>query len=384
GEMLAGRGFWPGLCSDFKFDSRFASFVLAAKGSYQNELNVTYPFSLLAPASDEGGAVHIIPGYWFLYNMYAIVRNKYKFKSRDKRFVKVQHIETDPLAPDSIQEVEGAITRLIELTSRYLKMNDDEQKKMTESNPKPELLLQYKKKAQEAKSEDELFQTAKDYLHQNKESKFMVTDDRCQKKFGAVIYKTAQGYTEYRRIVKYFAASSLIAWADENKCKDLNPELLSKVLQIPLYAEWSNVGGQVIPNAKIQELFEKIKDRTIDSWEQVHAYYDECQNEYVSFKARYAVHLLEFLYSRPIQEFDAEVYRDIMEDVLYVSDRMLSSSFSSREKDYTNFFRSITFRNKEEMEAVLGTINDSVFLKDLKAATTEFDDRLRQVFAGLM
>ena len=63
GEMLAGRGFWPGLCSDFKFDSRFASFVLAAKGSYQNELNVTYPFSLLAPASDEGGAVHIIPGY---------------------------------------------------------------------------------------------------------------------------------------------------------------------------------------------------------------------------------------------------------------------------------------------------------------------------------
>ncbi|MBP5753434.1 MAG: DUF4954 family protein, partial [Treponema sp.] len=156
------------------------------------------------------------------------------------------------------------------------------------------------------------------------------------------------------------------------------------VLQIPLYTAWSNVGGQVIPNAKIQELFAKIKDRTIDSWEQVHAYYDECQNEYVSFKARYAVHLLEFLYSRPIQEFDAEVYRDIMEDVLYVSDRMLSSSFSSREKDYTDFFRSITFRNKEEMEAVLGTINDSVFLKDLKAATTEFDDRLRQVFAGLM
>ena len=47
GEMIAGRGFWPGLCSDFKYDSRFASFVLVAKGSYQYELNVTYPFSLV-------------------------------------------------------------------------------------------------------------------------------------------------------------------------------------------------------------------------------------------------------------------------------------------------------------------------------------------------
>ena len=384
GEMLAGRGFWPGLCSDFKFDSRFASFVLAAKGSYQNELNITYPFSLLAPASDESCAVHVIPGYWFLYNMYAIVRNKYKFKARDKRFIKVQHIETDPLAPDTIQEVEASITRLIELTSRYLKMNDDLQQKMTESNPNPEILSAFKKKALEAKSQEELFQTAKDYLHQNKEAKFMVSDDRCQKKYGAIIYKTAQGYTEYRRIVKYFAASSLILWADENKFKVLDSSILSHVLEIPLYTSWSNAGGQVIPNAKIQELFDRIKDRSIDSWEQVHAFYDECQKEYVAFKARYAVYLLEFLYSRPIQEFDCEVYRDIMEDVLYVSDRMLSSSFSSREKDYTDFFRSITFRNKEEMEAVLGTINDSVFLKDLKTATEDFDHRLKEVFAGLM
>ena len=79
GEMIAGRGFWPGLCSDFKYDSRFASFVLVSKGSYQNELNITYPFSLIA-TSNEDKAVHIIPAYWFLYNMFAIVRNKFKFK----------------------------------------------------------------------------------------------------------------------------------------------------------------------------------------------------------------------------------------------------------------------------------------------------------------
>ena len=112
GEKVAGRGFWPGLCSDFKYDSRFASFVLVSKGSYQNELNITYPFSLVATGGEDG-AVHIIPAYWFIYNMFAIVRNKYKFSARDKRVVKVQHIETDPLAPDTMQEVEAAIRRLI-------------------------------------------------------------------------------------------------------------------------------------------------------------------------------------------------------------------------------------------------------------------------------
>ena len=45
GEIIAGRGFWPGLCSDFKHNSKFASFSLVSKGSYQQELNILYPFS---------------------------------------------------------------------------------------------------------------------------------------------------------------------------------------------------------------------------------------------------------------------------------------------------------------------------------------------------
>ena len=77
GEMYAGRGFWPGLCSDFKHNSKFASFVLVSKGSYQNELNVTYPFSLVS-ACTKDNTIHILPAYWFLYNMFAIARNSFR------------------------------------------------------------------------------------------------------------------------------------------------------------------------------------------------------------------------------------------------------------------------------------------------------------------
>ena len=66
GEIIAGRGFWPGLSSSFKHNSRFASFVLIAKGSYQYELDIEYPFALVAQGESPDSPVHIIPAWWFL------------------------------------------------------------------------------------------------------------------------------------------------------------------------------------------------------------------------------------------------------------------------------------------------------------------------------
>lgn len=382
GEMVAGRGFWPGLCSDFKYDSYFASFVLVSKGSYQNELNITYPFSLVATGGD-GKAIYIIPAYWFIYNMFAIVRNKFKFSARDKRVVKVQHIETNPLAPDSIQEVEVAIKRIIELTERYLKLPAESLEEMTIENPRPEYLFEMRQKVISAKSDEEARQVAKDYLHQNPDAKYLLLDDRCQRKYGAIIEKPAQAYREYRRIMKYFAVESLMQWGLERGIEQLDVGDIRKIKELPLYDKWMNVGGQVIPSSKVFELFSLIKIGRIKNWAEVHAFYDECQSSYTDYKARYALYLLEQLYSRECESFDREVYADITNDVAYVSMNMLESSITSREKDYTDFFRSITFRNKRERDTVLGSFEDNSFLKHLRHSTDEFNSVLEKIFRKL-
>ena len=381
GEMIAGRGFWPGLCCDFKYDSKFASFVLVAKGSYKNELNITYPFSLVA-ASPEDGTVHIIPGYWFLYNMFAIERNRFKFASRDKRIVKVQHIETDPFAPDTMQEALCALDRIIELTYRYLILDEDSCKKMTVYNAEPDVISEYRTKALSV-SADEGLSVAKDFLHHAQYSQFLLSDDRCQKKYGAVIYKPLQGYRAYRRVLKYFAADALITWCSFNGKESLAEEDLSSLEEIPLFIQWVNAGGQIIPEQKVQELFTLIKENQINSWKEVHAFYDECQKLYIDYKARYALYIFERLYSRPLREFTSEIFSDITRDVAFVSFEMLESSISSREKDYTDFFRSITFRNKEEVEAVLGTLSENSFLRELREATDDFNTNLEKLFKKL-
>ena len=45
GEIIAGRGFWPGLCVSLKHNSKFATYTLIAKGDYASELNISLPFS---------------------------------------------------------------------------------------------------------------------------------------------------------------------------------------------------------------------------------------------------------------------------------------------------------------------------------------------------
>lgn len=382
GEMIAGRGFWPGLCSDFKYDSRFASFVLVAKGSYQYELNITYPFSLVATSKNDE-SIHIIPAYWFMYNMFAIVRNKFKFSSRDKRIVKVQHIETNPLAPDTIQEVVAAESRIIELTQRYLKLPDDMIQKMTVYNPNPQMLADFRLKACAEHDGDALRQIAKDYLHQNADSQFLLSDDRCQKKYGAVIYKAAQAYREYRKILKYFAVEALMEWGLVHQTEELCSEDIMLIEKNVLFTKWVNAGGQVIPEERINELFELIKSKKINSWKEVHAFYDACQKNYVEDKARYALYILELLYSLPVSQFTHEIYEDITNDVAFVSMHLLEASISSREKDFKDFFRSITFKNKEEKDAVLGTLEDNSFLKTLKATTDDFNAVLEKLFRNL-
>ncbi len=381
-EMVAGRGFWPGLCSDFKFDSKFASFVLAAKGSYNNELNVTYPFSLIAPCPKDG-TVHIIPAYWFLYNMFAIVRNKYKFSSRDRRVVKVQHIETNPLAPDTVQEIITSIDRLIHLTSSYLKLSKDEVDRYTQYNSRPELLDECRRKSNSATTKEELYYIAKDYLHQNSTSKFILVDDRCQRKFGALIYKPAQSYKEYRRVLKYFCIESLMAYVLEHNKESLTFDDVEELEKKPLYTEWENCGGQVIPRKKVEELFDLVKNHGIDDWNQVHEFYDRCQENYVEYKARYALYILEKLYSKKILDFTETDYEKLLNDVAFVSMNMLESSIAVREKDYTDFFRSVTYRNQDEKNAVLGTLDGDGFLKKLRAATDDFEANLDKLFKNL-
>lgn len=364
GEIFAKRGFWPGLCSDFKHNSRFASFTLVSKGSYQYELDIPYPFALVSPGQNGDNAIHIIPAWWFMYDMFAITRNKIKFSKRDKRLKWVQQIEVDPLAPDTMQEIITALERLINLTADYLISTNNEA-------------------MEGANTPEEKFAAARSYMHLNPRATFTLSDPICQKKYGATIYKPVRAYKTYRKIVKYFATMTLIDFVKALKFDSLSLDLILRIRKLPLFTEWENVGGQIIPSKMIQDLFCAIKNGTINTWDAVHQYYKMCECAYDQYKVRYALYLLEWLYSRPIEDFTIELFADVVKDVKAVTQEIFTESVISRRKDYTNYYRLMVYHDEKEMENVIGSLESNSFLKDLKISTEQINSDIEKIFKDL-
>ena len=104
GEIVADRGFWPGLSVSLKHNSRFAAFCLIAKGAYPSELDIPLPFCLVSN-NENAGELHLMPGYWFRYNMHALARNSAKTAARDARQGECQQLEYDWLAPDTVDQM---------------------------------------------------------------------------------------------------------------------------------------------------------------------------------------------------------------------------------------------------------------------------------------
>jgi len=343
GEIIAGRGFWPGLCTDFKHNSVFASFCLIAKGSYQQELHISYPFSLVFTDS-KNESINIMPGYWFMYNMYAMARNSYKFKLRDKRKIKVQHIETDFLAPDTVSEILKAMDRIKTLTS-----------------------LQYNS----TYNDDEIT----GYLLSEKSNELTLVDTECMKKFGATIVKPSQAYIQYRKMALYFALKTLIDYFDSNTI-EFSFKTIQDINKNTPYTQWDNIGGQLIPADKVKNLISSIKKGFISSWESIHEYYNICHSEYSIDKTRYSLFVIEKIYNKSFIDFTEKEINDLISIVSEVAQEIYNNSYSSRQKDYEDPFRNITYSSKEEMIEVIGSIDENDFLLTLKKTTNTFIQQL--------
>ena len=177
---------------------------------------------------------------------------------------------------------------------------------------------------------------------------------------------------------------TLTEYCDRIGRQGLSYEDIRKISDQPLYANWVNVGGQIISESHLTELFDLIKNNSIDTWQQVHEFYDSCQTKYEEYKVAYALNLLEKLYSRPITDFNKKVYDGIIEDVKTSCKEMCDAILASRKKDYDDVFRRQTYRNTKEMEAVIGNISDNEFIRDTQERSLLLEKKVDKLFADFI
>ena len=354
GEIHAGRGFWPGLCVSLKHNSRFASFALIAKGDYASELNVPLPFCLVSQDA-VAGRLQLMPAYWWLYNMYALARNTWKFAARDTRKLKVQNIEFDSLAPDTAEEMLAG-RRLLELWTGTAALEAEGQ-------------------APGSVAEDDLTARGRELLTGPADAlaKLEVRADGVENsRRPTVILKPREGYDAYGRMLVYYAVKNLLDWLEANP--DASFQQMADALAGPRETHWVNLGGQLMARAQADALRERIRAGELDSWDAIHDAYDVLWATYPEQKQRHAFATLRDLLA--MEDLSPDAWQQALDDAVAIQHEIADQVYASRKKDFDSPFRRMVYEDEAEMAAVLGTIEDNSFVEQTRGDTEQFAARV--------
>lgn len=355
GELIAGRGFWPGLCVSLKHNSKFASYTLIAKGDFPAELNITLPFSLVSNDVSRDRLV-IMPGYWFMYNMYALARNVNKYASRDKRGFKNQHIEYDFLAPDSVNELFSGLEILARAVGESLS-------KSRSSKTLPETFIRQGKKILESDTSlDKKTILARGVENSNRDVQLV---------------KVKEAYQLFGELIRYYGTLQLVECMETEENYSLGYH--TKKLANAKREHFVNLGGQLMPYSSLQDLIKQTKNEKIDSWDDVHSYYHACSADYLRQKRAHAFASLTEIMGIQPGSLTVSKFKSLLKDALKTRRWMVANIRSSREKDYESPFRQMVYESRAEMEKVIGKLNDNTFILSQEAELSAFEKNIQRL-----
>ena len=352
GEIRARRGFWPGLAVTLKHSCSFAAFTIIAKGEYPAEMNIPFPFSLINNNVNKN-RLEVMPAYFWIHNLYALERNSWKTRERDRRKIKVQHIESEYLAPDTAEEIIAALS-LLETRLGEAGFSPQEMTDADAAHDMPIIPCRHLERSKR---------------HQ-------------------VIVKPLAAVAAYRQMLRWYAAKTLAAFLDGR------PELDYSGLRSLLggdggsgrVSEWVNMGGQIAPAFRADALRQEIGEGKYHNWDEIHRVYDLWHEAYPLDKARHAWAVLALLKDAACGDGAAQGAAFLKQELAASAEtsRWISAQiFKTREKDYRDTFRKATFRNTAEMEQVLGKAEESPFIRLAREETKRYEELIARVMARL-
>lgn len=348
GELIAGRGFWPGLCVSIKHNSRFASFTILAKGDFPVELDIPIPFSLVSNDVTNNRLV-VMPAYWFLYNMYALARNSWKYVDRDKRIDKIQHIEFGFLAPDSVNEIVKALELLQLYTGKAWLKREGNHKKLTA---------------------EDMTAIGKKLLDNNDPvvGELQILAEGFENSTRPIVLvKVPAAYRIFKELVSYNVVQQILAY---NGHIGINTwEAFQNLMSVrTVLKPWANIGGQMVAQDALDQMLNKIRRGSINSWDGVHEFYKDQANIYITQRLDHAAAAFRQVFGINVRKASRAVIKQVLQDSIATKEWMVKGIYESRAKDYRNPFRQMVYQSKGEMNKVVGKLEDNAFILQEQAA----------------
>jgi len=183
-----------------------------------------------------------------------------------------------------------------------------------------------------------------------------------------VILKPYKSYHAYSDILHYYAVKNLMSYLDLKP--DATLKSMGKVMKGERKKEWSNLGGQLMLTQDVDNLRNDIGSGKLKTWKEIHKRYDELWMKYKSDKQKHSYATLCNLYGTA--EISAGDWIKAIEKTVKLQQFVSDQVYTSRKKDFDNPFKASTFRNKEEMVAAFGTVDENSFIIQVRQETEEF------------
>jgi len=272
----------------------------------------------------------VMPGYWFMYNLYALARNSGKYETRDKRVDKTQHLEYDFLAPDSVNEMFTALDIMKKASTKTKKKKDE-----------------------------------------------IVVEGMENSSRKVVLVKAAEAIQIFKEQIVYYGISELIGFIERNRINSFE-ELVKRIGKFNR-KEWVNMGGQLIPKPDVDELIKGIHNGKISDWSQVHDFYKDQGILYASQKLQHAMASLFEITGLTPSKFTKKVFRQLVQQAIATREWMVENIFESRAKDYQSEFRKMVYDSEKEMEKVIGKLKDNSFILQQQEELKAFKNRVEVI-----
>ncbi len=280
--------------------------------------------------------LEVMPAYWWLYNMYALARNSWKFQNRDKRVSKIQHIEFDPFAPDTMagSDLSGTCS-----CWKY-------------GPPKPHCGKTENHLPGDRSGADHIWVVSCCTGDEKLVNSLEVLGEHMEHtKRKTLILKPFQAYHAYRDMLQYYAVMNLIAFMRQHPDADLTK--MRDDLQGEREQEWVNLGGQIMQKNDLDKLRSDIGSGKLEAGKKSTAGMTLSGKNIRTDKQKHA--WATFCEIAGTKQLTKSHWEECLDRTLKIQQYISDQVYVSRKKDYDNPFRRATFRNNDEMKATIGT-----------------------------
>ncbi len=298
-----------------------------------------------------------MPAYWFMYNMYALARNAWKYGDRDKRLEKIQSLEYDYLAPDSMQEIAAAMEKLQIIAARsWARHHNQSTISREDLNVSQNILTDEEALKKMGKS---LLENNDPILH----SMHFLAEGFENSTRKVRINKLTKAYGIYRELIIHYAVEQMILKIRNGHFVNLSA--FQKSLPENRNPEsWINAGGQLVKKKSLDKLLDDIHQSRINGWKDIHLFYAREASNYPDNKLYHALDMLWKVHRISVKNVTLTEFEKLLRQSVSTAEWISRGILSSRKKDYLNPFRKMVYESQDEMDLVVGKLDDNSFIKN--------------------